>query len=280
MNQVFFADSISVSRKSTLNFGLLLAFFWMVLWGGCSTTEVTPVLPVDPPDYTQVPHPEGSDLNDISVLFMDKRAPMMPEFALNCDHDFRKLISFTQSLQELQQGYRELVKSDPVRLHWCFYGKLLKLEGDLKTEAYVEERQKKVLETFEFIAPIARAFISEFHDSRYLRCAVYRYRKISEWVFYRRLDVTPQGTYELVQPTNVFGLWRKTDGDFAILNKYLINVESSPLISNPGVSTSPIPYVSVAPLVVPSGGPSVLPAEPLPLAQPSVAVPLDPLTHS
>src|SRR5690348_16586326 len=93
-------------------------------WGGCSTSEVVPTLPPDPPNYTQVPHPAGQDLGDISAIFIDEGAPKLPEFARSCDSVFKKLMGITQSNDEQRRGIRELVRSNPVHYHWCFYGKL------------------------------------------------------------------------------------------------------------------------------------------------------------
>ncbi len=44
--------------------------------------------------------------------------------------------------------------------------------------------------------------------------AVRKYQKMSEWIFFRKVELTPAGTAELVQPTNPFGLWRDSGGSF------------------------------------------------------------------
>ena len=53
------------------------------------------------------------------------------------------------------------MQGEPVKYHWCFYGKLLELEEKLKTEPYVDVRQDRVLKTYQFLVPIAKAFAEE-----------------------------------------------------------------------------------------------------------------------
>jgi hypothetical protein len=217
-------------------------------------------------------------MSDIFALFADPHIPYQNEFIKNCDQDFRRLMGVTPSLQELQAGTRELVKNDPVKYHWCFYGKIMKLETDLKEESYVDERQKRVLDTFQFLSPVARAFVSEFRDSRYLRSAVYRYQKLSEWVFFRRLELSPAGTMELVQPFNPFGLWKKSDAGFSILEKYHIKDSSQNYTLNQGVMPSPVaePSPVLIPSVVPSATPSEIPFE-TPSEMPVLPMTADPV---
>lgn len=197
-------------------------FIWIIflLWG-CTTAPVSPPPPPPKvPEYTKVPHPQGTDVADLEAMFRSETAPQDPEFIGNCDRDYLHLKSLTQSKEELMLGVRELVRRDPVVYHWCFYGKLLKLEEEMKKDLYVDERQKSVLTVYEFLVPVSRAFNVEYHDSRYLRWATAKYKRLSEWIFYRRLDLTPEGTAELVESTNPFGLWRNSDSGTPILEKY------------------------------------------------------------
>jgi hypothetical protein len=162
------------------------------------------------------------------------------------------------------------VRRDPVRYHWCFYGKLFALENELKNEAYLDERQKKVIETFGFLVPVAKAFASEYHDSRYLRWSVSRYQKFSETIFYRKLDLTPHGTLELVQPANPFGLWRNSTSKSSIIEKYHIDGSSR---EEPSIlpSTASTP-AAVAPISDPSLLPVELPAAETPVPTPSATL--------
>ena len=192
----------------------------MILSPGCSTTTVTPEAAPIPPAYTSVPHPQGQALADVTALFSKEGAPDPKEIVKTCDSAFRKLDVLSQSANERVEGRVELVKNDPVTYHWCFYGKALDLEGSLQTLNFVDEKQKKVIETFDFMVPLARSFSTAYHDARYLHWATVQYRRLSEWLFQRRLDLTPAGTADLVQPVNPFGLWRNTEGSFSILEKY------------------------------------------------------------
>jgi len=233
--------------------GLKIGFLgFMVQFEGCTTAELTPPQMPTPPSYTQVPHPRGNDLSEIRSLFLDPGAPSLDMVSKNCDLDLKKLFSLTQSIEERTQGVAELVRQDPVSYHWCFYGKLLSLENLMSSSNYLDERQKEFLEIYDILVPIAKSFSSQFHDTRYLRVAIYRYKRLSEWLFFRKVDLTPEGTLELVQPENPFGLWRENEGGFSILEKYHL---TKPRENSFGVSPISVP--------VPVSEPSTLPAESL-----------------
>lgn len=240
---------------------------WINTIGGCSTAELEPrgPLPAVPPPYVQVPHPAGYAMSDLRAIFTTKDAPK-PETLGDCDADVKKLKGLTQAQAEVAQGLRELVRKDPVKYHWCFYGKISQLEDALKAEDYLDERQKKVIDTYAFAAPVARAFMQEYHDSRYVRWAVKHYRGISQWVFYRKLDLTAQGTSELVEASNPFGAWRDTSGVGAstVLDKYGI-VPVAPVA--PTVAAQPptadgVPVTAPAVASQPAVDPAALPAAP------------------
>lgn len=207
----------------------------------CTTAEVVPQAPppVAPPPYVQVPHPVGYDLGDLRAVFTERGVPKSDELK-DCDADLKKLKTLTQSNDELAQGARELVKLDPIKYHWCYYGRILQLEDELKDEAFLHERQKKVLEAYSFLAPLGRAFMQEFRDSRYMRWGVRHYQRLSEWVFYRKLETTPQATSELVEAANPFGLVREPAGAKPVLEKYNIVPPPAPVASiAPAVPTAP-----------------------------------------
>jgi hypothetical protein len=194
----------------------------MVGWGCSTTTQAPPLaaIPPEPPNYIVVQHPDGLDLGDLRAIFFDKSAP--PAEALkDCNADFVKLQARTRSNDELLLGAREFVRLDPTKYHWCFYSKLLELEEQLKTDSFIDERQKHVLATYGFLTPIARAFLMEYQDSRYLRWAVTRYRTISEYVFYRRVELSPQAAVELLSASNPLGNLRPPkDTEMGVLEKY------------------------------------------------------------
>lgn len=199
-----------------------IALALIAVWG-CSGSKVAPLPPVPPvpPGYVRVPHPEGLDVGDLMAIFTDRMAPSPGEIQ-TCDADYRKLRHLTQSKQELLQGTRELVRADPVRYHWCFYAKLMTLEEKLSEGSlYIEERQKAVLDTYVFVTPFARAFLLEYQDSRYMRWAVNRYRRLSENVFYRRMDLSSETTAELNGASSPFGFQRTpAEQKTGVLTKY------------------------------------------------------------
>ncbi len=189
---------------------------------GCTTTPVGLIKLPSPPEYIQVPHPAGMDLGDISALFLDEKAPKDVEFSKDCDANFRKIQSLTLSFQERIEGVRELVRRNPIYYHWCFYSKVLELEKKMNSEAFVDEKQKEILTIYEFLTPVARSFLSDFHDSRYLRWAVNRYQQLSDWIFCRKLELNPSGTMDMVQPTQPLGLYRISPESPSVLEKYHI----------------------------------------------------------
>src|SRR5688572_23958345 len=109
------------------------------LQGSCTTTELLPKDPLLPPVYTQVPHPMGMDVSDLAAIFIHQTAPKEDSFFKTCDENFQRLNTLTNSKEEKIRGVQELVKNDPVHYHWCFYGKLQKLDDEMKVVTYVEE---------------------------------------------------------------------------------------------------------------------------------------------
>lgn len=199
----------------------------ILLFGSCTTTELTPDTPpaAQVPEYLHAPHPAGFDLFDLRSLLLDKQAPK-DENHLACEEKVKKLKSLTLSQEEFRQGVRELVRASPVYYHWCFYGKLVLLEDQIKVDKYLDEKQKLILDVYGIVVPIARGFLLEFKDSRYLRWAVRHYRQLSETVFFRKLDVSPQMTQELVDVANPFGFVRNQEPERPVLEKYGLEKKS------------------------------------------------------
>lgn len=200
---------------------------------GCATQEIIPstVPPVDPPPAVTLPHPNGLDLADLRAIFVQRGAPhLASEEIRSCDRDFRTLRERTQSAEELDQGAREFVKKDPVKYHWCVYAKILETEEAVKNGAYLDERQRALMYGYLFIAPVARAFLKELSDSRYLRWAVSHYRQASQIVFYRQVEPTPQLTNELVNVEEAFQRVRPApEAPATMLEKYGI-VPTAPMV--------------------------------------------------
>lgn len=209
----------------------LLAIAWVSNFSGCSTTELTPTqapapaVPPAPPPYSFVPHPLSTDMGDLRALLLDRTAPTA-ESMKDCSSAIKTLRGAAKSEQEFQKGMGELVHGDPVHYHWCFYMKLAELDQELRKAEYIDEKQKHVLEYYSYLVPIARTFMNGFRDSRYLRWAVSHYRRLSEWVFFRRLDLSPQTTQELVQAAQEFGNWREPAAADSVLEKYKILPDS------------------------------------------------------
>jgi hypothetical protein len=181
-----------------------LSFSFAIL--GCSSTTIvkeTPVLP-EVPDYVKVPHPVSFELSSLKAVFNHPLAPqdVLGSFSTQCDSEFQNLAKQTKNKEERSKAAEELVSVDPERMHWCFYAKISTLQDSLQSEITWTDRQKKVFDTFEYVSPIANAFQSIYHDSRYLRWASQYYVKISEWVFFRKVQPIAEGTSELVNGSN------------------------------------------------------------------------------
>jgi hypothetical protein len=223
------------------------------------------------PAYVKVPHPEGLDGADLLAIFTDAQAPSRASL-VECDEPYRKLLRSTVIREEWLLGARELVRAKPIDWHWCFYGLMLNLEDRLKSSLVdLEDRQKAVVETFSSLTPLARAFWLEYGDSRYLRWATYRYRRLSEYVFYRRLELAPDRAIELGGPVTPFGALRPGAPSVGgVLAKYGISNEAPPV--HPSASVYPFAESPVAagpvvgepvagePVAVPSALPSPLPS--------------------
>jgi hypothetical protein len=168
---------------------------------GCSTTNTlsphAPPKEVEVPAYAYLPHPEGHTISDVISLFSEKEAPSRETMA-KCEDDFRALYSQSQSIEERTKGVQELVSRNPAAYHWCFYSQILKLEEGLSKDDFVDQKQKRIMSAYEYLVPVARAFMKEYHDSRYLRWAIQDYRRLADLYFYRKLEMSPQMSSELV----------------------------------------------------------------------------------
>lgn len=254
-SRVFRMQKVRWNRLSFLVLGCLPI--------SCTTAEHSPKPKVELPPLIQVNHPAGTDLADVEALFTDPLAPKEQNFAKDCDQDLIKLKRVAPNKEVLAQGVRELIRKDPVFYHWCFYGKLLKLDADLKSNQYLDAQQKIALDTFQVLTPVARGFAEEFRDSRYLRWTVMRYQKISAQFFFRKLDLAPEGTALLVKPQNPLGRVRSAEALTNVLEKYHLESNAPswfPSLSVTGDKSAEISSFAVAP----SDGS----ASPIPLASP------------
>ena len=194
----------------TENYKAFFAALSIAIAAGCSSTTVVHEAPPIPevPEYVKVPHPVSFELASLRAIFFSLLAPkdVQGEFSQNCDHEFQKLAQISTSLEERQKAAVELVTGDPERMHWCFYGKISKLQETLQGDTTWNERQKKVFQTFTYLSPVANAFLDVYHDSRYLRWATQYYSKISEWVFFRKVIPGPENTLAIVQNASASNL--------------------------------------------------------------------------
>jgi hypothetical protein len=251
VNLVRCAEAVSAVRFLRLEIvgmGVLL-----LSAAGCTTTLIESATPPPPkpPEWTSVPHPVGLDLGDIDAIFTVSdggtvKSPTRLEL-VDCDRPVRVLREKTLSKEELALGIRELVRTDPVGQHWCFYGKILTLEEQVKDPALlIRGRQEAVLSAYSYLAPVAKAFHVELNDSRYWRCAIQRYRLLSERVFFQKVEPTPETTSTLVTASNPFAWVRPGgDSDAGILKKYGIALPSAVA---PPVTPTPVNEPIVPPM--------------------------------
>ncbi len=173
---------------------------WLGVAGCSSTSTIVPPAPpkeVAVPDYAYLPHPAGYMTSEIKLLFTDKSAPSRETMA-KCDDEFKALNEKTKSIEERALGVRELVSRNPAAYHWCFYSRILELEEGLSKDDFVDEKQKRIVATYEYLVPVARAFMLEFQDSRYVRWAIRDYRRLADLYFYRKVELAPEMSSQLV----------------------------------------------------------------------------------
>jgi len=210
---------------------------WIVIHAwflvACSSTQVNPPSPEEgKPEASNsqlnhfggvldLPHPVGMDYADLREIFFSPSAPKVADLK-SCDKEVNQLIELTLAKAEFEKGVRELVKASPQLYHWCFYGKLMGLVQDLRGDQYIDQKQKLTVSTFQVLVPVARAMLEELQDSRYLRWAVRSYQRMSEWVFYRRLELSPLGTSEMIGLGSDYVTERrdKVSGEDSVLTRY------------------------------------------------------------
>ncbi len=148
------------------------------------------------PSYTRIPHPEGQESADLSVIFLSPLAPKdaLGKFAESCGKEMDVLRKLSESQDELRAGGSEVVTLDPERSHWCFYSRIQRLHAFLKSDATWTKKERAVFWTYEYLWPIAQGFIHEFSDSRYLRFASSYYQRASEWIFFRKVEGSAENT--------------------------------------------------------------------------------------
>lgn len=157
--------------------GLLSSY---LLLGACSSAPALTPAP-DTETVSKTPHPSSDDLESLHQLFQSPAAPKgaLGEFADVCDEEFTS------------KNAVALVKQDGERMHWCFYAKLARLQENLKGDKSWNARQKQVRDAFQFLSPIANAFLQINQDNRYSLWEKRYYSKVSEWVFFKKSNRSP-----------------------------------------------------------------------------------------
>ncbi len=207
-------DRFSLRQKFAASIALLLM-------SACSSTQVAQApAPISEPEKIPVlalPHPEGHASADLEALLKLPEAPQAPE---SCHVTQRELAKRVLDSQELERGVAELVIDQPALQHWCFYHRFRRLDSELKELDGILKKQQHLIEAYRDILPVARAFQSEFKDSRYLRWAIQTYRRVSPQVFFRAVELTPEATQEMVLIERPFSDWRTPASGLSVLEKY------------------------------------------------------------
>lgn len=185
------------------------------------------------PAYTKIPHPEGQESSDLSTIFLSPLAPKdaLGKFAEGCGKELDALRKTSAVQDELKLGGAEVVALDPERSHWCFYSRIQRLHAFLKSDATWTKKERAVIWTYEYLWPIAQGFIMEFNDSRYLRWASSYYQRASEWIFYRKVEGSPENTLAQVNSnsrTLEVTTRRPASASPSVLQKYGISTHSVP----------------------------------------------------
>lgn len=189
--------------------------FWVLLFlvgaSSCSTMTFEPAERLPPEKETpsekivsseaiNLQHPEDASLSALENLFAKKSVPnWSKETNEKCEEPILTLKDKSRSLEEFHQGVKELIHQNPSLFHWCFYGKILELEKQLNAEVFILEKQNLFINTFKFLAPLSKAFLSETLDSRYYRYSIARYQQLSERLFFKKVEVQPEVTERLIQ---------------------------------------------------------------------------------
>jgi hypothetical protein len=216
----------------------------------CSTTKVDPAPPLpEVPAYTRAEHPASLDWADIRAVMASPNATAK-EARETCDANYKKLKDVVQGPAELETGVVELVVADPAAYHWCFYSKLIGLHESLKETNSIRDRQVRVLDAYDFLVPVARAFHYKFNDTRYVRIAIHFYKEYSERLFYRRVDLTARMSNDLMtrQVSNPFGYYRiPGDETQSVLEKYGIKPDKRLQAAPTATVSAPAPAAAEVP---------------------------------
>ena len=101
-----------------------------------------------------------------------------------CDFDYQVERRLSSGKDALFTTFPEHVKAEPNHFHWCFYHKLYQVIEAAQYPDRQDEARKRLVDEYPFITHVARVFQADFGEERYLRAAVYQYRKLSRALYY------------------------------------------------------------------------------------------------
>jgi hypothetical protein len=135
-------------------------------------------------DLSKIAHPKNFEIETLKQFFKLESTPrgLLGEFADMCDEDFKRSMASDGTARELKDLAHEFVKTNPVKMHWCFYSKLVRLDEVLTGDSSWAERQNAALKAYEFLSPVANAFNKIHQESRYKKWTNHYYSKINDWV--------------------------------------------------------------------------------------------------
>ena len=174
---------------------------------GCALFRKKPA-PEPPPAPTSrltAPYPEGYEYEDLRSFFHRRDVPAAKELE-RCDFDYQVERRLSPGKEGLFTTFPEHVKAEPNAFHWCFYHKLFRILDAARTPAREAEARRRIVEDYPFITHVARIFQADFGEVRYLRAAVYQYKKLSRSLYF--VGVAPSGrtAQELMDPQFPEGL--------------------------------------------------------------------------
>jgi hypothetical protein len=174
---------------------------------------------VDHP-YMTLPHPIDYRTPSVEALFTNVD-PKRDEAIKRCSQVVDQIQTQVVSMEEQKQTLKEWLRKDPSSCHWYFYSSFKQVEQALAQKEYIDEKQKITLEAYSRIVAIAQAFHEEYTDPRYLYFASVNYQRVSQMVFYRKLDLAPETTLQMTAYSTDSTLKPEKDLETPMLNKVL-----------------------------------------------------------
>lgn len=156
---------------------------------GCALFRRKPAPEAPPAPATRLtaPYPEGYEYEDLRSFFLRRDVPSAQELE-RCDFDYQVERRLSPGKEGLFTTFPEHVKAEPNPFHWCFYYKLYRIldaaQAAPNDPAREAEARRRIVDDYPFIAHVARIFEVDFGEGRYLRAAVYQYKKLSRSLYF------------------------------------------------------------------------------------------------